>query len=196
MTDLLVRTLCFAKKHTSPELPSEEFESNVKRICDILAYVIGASTTARKQGLLALEEYGNSIVAENNPEKAFFKEGIEYIVDGTDPEFVREILGANIIVNGVSSFTSYLKYLCLEGILSVQAGENPRIIEKKLLACLTENVQERAREAMEKEKEKVEEEYFTIRSKKSERTEKKETEDTNGLFSMEELLHLFDEEDK
>ncbi|MHC1750489.1 MAG: motility protein A [Cellulosilyticaceae bacterium] len=159
---------------------------------------------ARKEGLLALEEIAQKM------EDPFLKKGILLIVDGTDPELVRNILEteiafienrhrenqgfwaavgeqgpawgmigtligliamldqlddpstlgpkmavalvttfygsviANLIANPVanklkvkSSDEILLKQVMIEGLLSIQAGENPRVIEEKLKAFLS-----------------------------------------------------------
>lgn len=175
----------FATKQTSPD--------------DIIEEIINLANIARKEGLLSLEEYGEKIDDE------FLQKGIMLIVDGTDPELVRNILetelvfieerhsegqgmfetmaafapaygmlgtliglinmlrdlkdpnsiGPNMAVALVTTFYGSLlanliftplanklsvrskkeilvKELMVEGLLSVQAGENPRIIEEKL----------------------------------------------------------------
>lgn len=176
--------------------------------------IIGLSNVARKEGLLALEEAANSIDDE------FLKKGVLLIVDGTDPELVRNILetelnciedrhsgvtgfwdslgamgpawgmigtliglinmlqqlsdvstiGPNMSVALVTTFYGsmlanwicipistklksknsseiMIKELMVEGLLSIQAGENPRVIEEKLKSFLSPA----RREAMEKE---------------------------------------------
>ena len=170
---------------------------------EVIKKVIELSNVARKEGLLALEEATESIDDE------FLKKGILLIVDGTDPELVRNILetelafiqgrhksvqdfwdkigelapawgmigtliglinmlktlsdpstiGPNmavallttlygsILANLVaipfanklkirSSDEVLLKEVMIEGLLSIQAGENPRVIEEKLKAFL------------------------------------------------------------
>ena len=166
--------------------------------------IIGLSNVARKEGLLALEE------AANNIDDAFLKKGVLLIVDGTDPELVRNILetelnciedrhsritgfwdslgamgpawgmigtliglinmlqqlsdvstiGPNMSVALVTTFYGavlanwicipiatklktknsdeiMIKELMVEGLLSIQAGENPRVIEEKLKSFLS-----------------------------------------------------------
>lgn len=162
---------------------------------------------ARKEGLLALEEMASSL--EDN----FLKKGILLIVDGTDPELVRNILEteltfiesrhkenqkfweklaevspawgmigtligliamldsltdptvigpkmavalittlygtvlANFIATPIanklkvkSNEEILVKEVMIEGLLSIQAGENPRVIEEKLKAFLSPEV--------------------------------------------------------
>ncbi len=165
--------------------------------------IINLSNVARKEGLLALEE------AANNIEDDFLKKGIMLIVDGTDPELVRNIMdtelssiderhnekimfwanwgsmgpawgmigtlvglvnmlynmedmsmiGPNMAVALLTTLYGSLlsNWLCIpisfklkshneeeirmkgiivEGLLSIQAGENPRVIEEKLKSFL------------------------------------------------------------
>lgn len=170
---------------------------------DIISRIIDLANVARKEGLLALEE------AAYGADDPFLQKGILLIVDGTDPELVRNILetelnfveerhqegqgifetmaslapafgmigtliglinmlkhlddpstlGPSMAVALVTTFYGsmmanlfftpmavklkyksareiLLKEIMLEGMLSIQAGENPRIIEEKLKAFL------------------------------------------------------------
>ncbi|MFV0342267.1 MAG: motility protein A [Anaerocolumna sp.] len=170
---------------------------------DTIKNIIALSNTARKEGLLALEETATTI------EDEFLKKGILLIVDGTDPELVRSILetelgciearhnenigfwdklaamgpawgmigtliglinmlkdlsdpstiGPNMavallttfygsllanwvcipVVNKLKAINSseiMMKEVVVEGLLSIQAGENPRVIEEKLKSFL------------------------------------------------------------
>lgn len=166
--------------------------------------ITNLSNVARKEGLLALEE------AANNIDDEFLKKGLLLIVDGTDPELVRNILetelsciearhnktigfweslasmgpawgmigtliglinmlkklddvssvGPNMAVALITTFYGALianwiaipvvqklkanstqeimvKEVIVEGLLSIQAGENPRVIEEKLKSFLS-----------------------------------------------------------
>lgn len=169
----------------------------------VIRNIIDLSNTARKEGLLALEEAANGI------EDEFLKKGIMLVVDGTDPELVRGIMEtdlgcieqrhkksiavwekwgelgpawgmigtliglvdmlyhmddpstlgpamavalittlygsllANWICTPVSNklkadnaVEMQQKEVMIEGLLSIQAGENPRVIEEKLKSFL------------------------------------------------------------
>ncbi len=173
----------------------------------IIKEIIELANIARKDGLLALEEYGSE------SEDEFMKKGIMLIVDGTDPELARNILETELIfleerhsegvgiidmigaiapgfgmigtliglINllkdlddpssigpnmSVALLTTFygsfiasgicqpisqklnlrsaeeilLKELMLEGLLSIQAGENPRTIEDKLKTFVSPKV--------------------------------------------------------
>ncbi len=161
--------------------------------------IIDLSNIARKEGLLALEE------AASDLEDDFMKKGVLLIVDGTDPELVRDILETELkcvegrhndtigfwtnmaamgpawgmigtligLINMLKTLDDFatigpnmsvalittlygsilanwlctpvanklkardasetmLKEIMIEGLLSIQAGENPRVIEEKL----------------------------------------------------------------
>ena len=169
----------------------------------VIGDIVNLSNVARKEGLLALEEMANNL------EDEFLKKGIMLIVDGTDPELVRNIMetelssldarhnekigfwanlagmgpawgmigtlmglvgmlynmddlssiGPNMAVAIITTFygsllanwictpvslkmTMYndkeitVKEIMVEGLLSIQAGENPRVIEEKLKSFL------------------------------------------------------------
>lgn len=177
---------------------------------EVIHKIIELANIARKEGLLALEEAADEIGDD------FLKKGVLLIVDGTDPELVRNILETELIfiegrhkesqgifetmgvlapafgmigtligliamlqqlddpstlgpAMGVALITTFygsllanfifiptagklktrsseeilLKEVMIEGLLSIQAGENPRIIEEKLKAFLSPSMRER-----------------------------------------------------
>lgn len=57
----------------------------------VISKIIELSNTARKEGLLALEEVAQGLDDE------FMKKGILLIVDGTEPELVRGILETELV---------------------------------------------------------------------------------------------------
>jgi chemotaxis protein MotA len=168
-----------------------------------LELLVGFAERARREGLLALDEE----VAQLDDE--FTRKGLQLVVDGTDPELVREILeneidgmmarhhasvspfekaggfaptmgiigtvmglvhvlenldapatlgpaisgafiatlygvgSANVIflptankLKAISSEEVELRSMTLEGILSIQAGDNPRVVADKLLSFI------------------------------------------------------------
>lgn len=170
---------------------------------EMIDKIINLSNIARKEGLLALEEAAAGI------DDDFMKKGVLLIVDGTDPELVRDILetelscigdrhkdvvgfwenmasmgpawgmigtlvglinmlkdlndiasvGPNMSVALITTLYGSLlanwictpvankmkakdaaemmvKEVMIEGLLSIQAGENPRVIEEKLKSFL------------------------------------------------------------
>lgn len=170
---------------------------------DVIARLVRFAEKARREGLLALEDEADQLA------DPFLKKGLQLVVDGSDPELVRDILqteisfledrhkvGASLFETlgtlapafgmigtiigliqmlrslddpstiGVGMATALLttfygalsanlvfipiatklkgrshdelltKQVMLEGILSIQAGDNPRIVEEKLRVFL------------------------------------------------------------
>lgn len=186
----------------SKAIKNPEFDVN-----QIITKVIDLANVARREGLLALDEAVSDIKDD------FLKKGVMLIVDGTDPELVKNILEteldnvlsrhakgknyfdvmgslapafgmvgtlvglvamlqnlsdpgaigpamavallttfygslfANLIfipigtkLGGKSAEEELVRNVMIEGLLSIQAGENPRIIEEKLKAFLPPKV--------------------------------------------------------
>ena len=170
----------------------------------IIQTLVGFAETARREGILSLEQQAQSL------EDEFLKTGISLAVDGTEPEYIKDIMtteldyiserhrvGAGIfdamglyapafgmigtligLINMLASMedpstigpsmavalitTLYgaamanlvflpiagklkhrsasemlLKQLCIEGIMAIQSGDNPRIVEGKLKAFIS-----------------------------------------------------------
>ncbi len=187
----------------SGRILSKAFTSREPQPLGIIANLVSFAEKARREGLLALEDDANQL------DDKFLKKGIQLVVDGTDPELVRDILqteiafledrhragwgvfetlGANAPAFGmigtiigliqmlqtlddpskigggmatalVTTFYGaltanlvfipianklknrskgevLLKEVMVEGILSIQAGDNPRIVEEKLKVFL------------------------------------------------------------
>lgn len=208
--------------------PLDRFINSIKTVKYIFSYqgmdpkeiideIIKLANTARKEGLLALEESSKEI------DDKFLKKGVLLIVDGTDPELVRNILETELsflderhknarsfwetvaslgpawgmigtlvgLINMLKKlddpstigpsmsvalittlYGSFLanflatpiatklklrnaeeilvKDVMIEGLLSIQAGENPRIIEEKLKAFLSPQMREEDEKTEEK----------------------------------------------
>lgn len=199
-----------------PDLLKVAFKNDNVESERVIEELVSFAEKARREGLLALEDDAAEM------EDEFLKKGIQLVVDGTDPELVRNILEtkltfleerhhegqgilrkmgtlspafgmigtligliqmlaelddptelgegmavallttfygaliANLIfipMAGKLESTSHdeilLKEVMIEGILSIQAGENPRIVEEKLRAFLadSEGEEEEAGEA-------------------------------------------------
>jgi chemotaxis protein MotA len=186
-----------------PKLYMKAIMSPQPDLGDRVKELVGFAEKARKDGLLALEEEIEAI------EDPFMRKGMQLIVDGTDPDLLREILDAEIdamaarhklgssifekagglaptigvlgtvvslihvlgnlsapstlgpaisgafiaTLYGVGSANVVYLPVCytlqmlsqkevdersmvLEGILSIQAGDNPRMVQQKLLSYL------------------------------------------------------------
>lgn len=182
---------------------SKAIQQPANDIGAMITQIVQLSNTARKEGLLALEEQARAM------EDQFMQKGLLLIVDGTEPELVKSVLEAEIdatsarhlkriqvwedwagqgpawgmigtligLVNmlqnmddpsaigpamAVALLTTFygsvianwicfptstklkqrnddeytLKSITIEGLLSIQAGENPRVTEEKLKSFL------------------------------------------------------------
>ncbi|HHW14561.1 MAG TPA: motility protein A, partial [Firmicutes bacterium] len=194
-----------------PRILRKVFVVKKQDAAQVIAMMVGFAQKARREGLLALEDEVQQLDDE------FLKKGIQLVVDGTDPQLVRNILeveltfleerhaagasiltfwaatapgfgmigtligliqmlgnlndpgslgpsmavalvttfygsiAANWICNPMaqklkarSSEEILLKEVMIEGILSIQAGENPRIVEEKLKAFLAPGERQRS----------------------------------------------------
>jgi chemotaxis protein MotA len=187
----------------SLSLVSMRYKGNAVDEVGAIRAIVGMAEKARREGLLALEQETEDI------EDPFVKKGIALVVDGTDPELVKDILesdldamdarhtqGVNIfqtaggfaptlgIIGTVASLVHVLhnlddpatlgpaisgafiatfygvasanllylplamklkkinhaevhaRTMIIEGIISIQAGDNPRVVEEKLKTFL------------------------------------------------------------
>ena len=94
----------------------------------VLERTIVLSHKARTEGLLALEEMLDLEKADN---RDIFEYGLRFVIDGTDSIFINDIL-SNIIKQEKDENMRLIKTIQLEAILSIQAGDNPRITACKL----------------------------------------------------------------
>ena len=134
-------------------------EKNLAEAIHVVKNVLASSTVARREGLLALEEYGNQLAVSNTEADKFLKLAIFLIVDGTDPEFVRRILENKIVVRGMDTLEGFLYYIMMEGALSIQAGVNPRIIEETMYSYFPEEAVDKISRAVKEEQKEFTEEY-------------------------------------
>jgi chemotaxis protein MotA len=198
----------------APTLYKKAFSGETYDLKVVVEQMIGFAERARREGLLALEDEIPEI------DDAFTRKGLQLVVDGTDPELVREILENEIdgmaarhalgaqpfekaggfaptigiigtvmglvhvlqnlsspdtlgpAISGAFIATLYgvasanivflplanklkllsheeqdLRALALEGILAVQAGDNPRVVADKLLAFVPPAEREADQEA-------------------------------------------------
>jgi flagellar motor component MotA len=100
----------------------------IKEYTIISLKIIALSFLARSQGLLALEE---ELDQKKINKRDILQLGMRFVVDGTDAEIIKGILD-NIISQERDEYAKRLKEIMKEGILSIQAGDNPRILVLKL----------------------------------------------------------------
>lgn len=84
---------------------------------------------ARREGILKLEE---TILEKEYESPPLIQIGALLIIDGTDPEHVRNILENYIISSDLTNKEFLENILIYNAILAIQQGENPRCIEERL----------------------------------------------------------------
>jgi len=111
----------------------------VKHCEEIIRY----SFVARKEGLLALDEIADE--KEKDLDGAFDTELIRMVVDGCDPEVIKRIILLKYFSTEQNVCQKIKNIMSIYGILSVQAGENPRLILQMLTNMIPDDVQEIAK---------------------------------------------------
>ena len=113
----------------------EEFAQEYKAIVERALFM---NDKARREGLLALEEL---IDEEKLLQRDVFELGIRLVTDGTDASFVGRIL-SNIINLEQDADIKTLKTIQKEAALSIQAGDNPRIMALLLNSYVNIGIEE------------------------------------------------------
>jgi flagellar motor component MotA len=107
------------------DMTRDEFIAEYNKVS---ARAFQLSEKARREGLLALEE---EVDSDKYNQRDILEYGIRFVIDGADNETIRGIL-SNIIKQEEDKYTRRLMELKMEAILSIQAGDNPRIILSRL----------------------------------------------------------------
>lgn len=103
----------------------------IEKCIPFIRQIIDFAETARCEGVLALEY--KAAQPEVDP---LLTIGVNLIVDGTDPQLISSILNTILETEQYEGY-ELLKYKIIsEGLYSIQAGENPRIIKIKLFSFL------------------------------------------------------------
>jgi hypothetical protein len=111
---------------------NKKFSKEERETCiPIIKQIMDLALLTRNEGVLALE-----VMAQKPETEPLISVAIRLLVDGTDPVQVRLIL-EKIIESEQYEGSEYLKALIIiEGLLGIQAGEHPNLIQRKLSAFL------------------------------------------------------------
>jgi len=129
-----LRKIHLEMKERDCVIESNEKKCNENMILTTMKRVMELNSIARREGLLALEEAVEDIPLESVEEE--LKQLIILIVDGTDPDVISGIGMARYYVGLYTDYEALRYFIYLEGALSIQAGDNPRVVEEKLKAML------------------------------------------------------------
>ena len=100
------------------------YDEFIEAYFNLFGLALSVSEKARREGLLALEETLDSGRASN---REIFEYGMQFVVDGTDAAIIDKIL-SRIISHEKDTYKALLKAIEKEAVLSIQAGDNPRIL--------------------------------------------------------------------
>lgn len=100
------------------------------KVIDAAKNLMKLADLARKEGLLALEDIAQTIPSN------FLKQLILLVVDGNFPEIIAEI-GTNIYwTKAPDNADAMIDYMYLRGMLGIQNGDNPRVLEGVLMSLM------------------------------------------------------------
>lgn len=113
------------------------------QVIDVAKTIMKLADLARKEGLLALEDMIDTITSD------YLKQLIILVVDGTFPEIIIEIATNIYWTNASDGVNSMVDYIYLRGILSIQNGENLRVLDKLLMSLMPPKLCQEYRAQME-----------------------------------------------
>jgi len=153
----------------------------MKKVVNTVKNVLKFHTVARKEGLLSLEEECEALDEET--EEKYFAELLMLVVDGTDQELVIEYALSRYFGANLTGYEGIIYLIYFKGVLMIQAGNSPVIVEQILTAMLPENVRKLYMDKKRKEAENVkkseqndlQDKIDSICSNKSEADEKEHT---------------------
>lgn len=105
-------------------------------VVTLVELVVQASEKARFEGLLAIED---DIHDYAHP---FFKLGMQLVVDGTDPEIIESVLRARLFSACKKGKDLLEQIIIIDAVLSIQSGDNPRIIMAKCFSYFGDDADE------------------------------------------------------
>ena len=117
-------------------------EENIKQIRDTIDTILTTGVIAHEEGLLGLDEF----TTKNDYE--LLNIGINLVVDGTDPDLTRKILENKYYANGNTSVDALCDLMIIEGILHIQEGINPIVIEKIIRSMICDRIDSKLEESL------------------------------------------------
>ena len=127
------------RRYCNEMYSDRENSEKISKVIEAYDRAISFSDTARKEGLLALEEASEGLDL-NDVTQEFLLQSIMLVVDGTDPELVAEIGMNRIVANGLSSFEGLVALMYYKAALMIQSGVNPRVMEEYLKSLMPDFV--------------------------------------------------------
>ena len=112
----------------------EAYKAGMEDLSKAIAKVMEFGEIAWKKGLIELEE--ETWRLDMGTSERYLKTMTMLVVDGTDSDQIEEISMLRYFAEGLTGFEALRYLIYLVGILTIQRGENPHIIEEKLHAMM------------------------------------------------------------
>ena len=103
-------------------------------LLDTANKLIELSDIARKEGLLALEEAAGKLAHTEADDT--LRMLLMLVVDGTDPDLVEEMALIRYFALASSGYESLQCLMQITGVIDIQAGTNPRVLQQKIWLML------------------------------------------------------------
>jgi len=100
----------------------------------LIAEIIALSNVSRRRGLLALDEVVNKLSCDS------LKAGIQMVVDGIDPDMIEDTLLKMVYTENYEGAELFKRLIIIEGVRSIQFGENSFIIKIRLFSMFGEKM--------------------------------------------------------
>lgn len=124
-----------AIRHEQSQTESTQCDNNLLSVMNLL---MDLSNVSRREGLLALEDAINNFAHVHGAK--YFTAMILQVVDGMEPETVEDINLTRYFSGNLKADEGLVFLMYLKGVLSIQSGESPRILEQRLKAMVSQNV--------------------------------------------------------
>lgn len=147
MYDIYFQELRIWNKNIKKIDNENEKKQGYELLCETIEKMLELANVAREEGLLALTGPGVNLEELHN--KEFLNSMITLITDGIDPDLFVEISTTKYFSTNLEDFDALQYIIMLTGCLAIQAGENPRLIEEKLLSLVPMEVEEEYRRKQE-----------------------------------------------
>lgn len=119
----MIYDYAIAQKAHCSEKEKKELKPLIRRIFDY-------AVISRREGLLAVED------SLKNEKSGLLCQGLELVIDGTDPEIVSNILKNNIYMSDKKGSTLLEKIIIHSGVCGIQKGYSPLILLQILAAFI------------------------------------------------------------
>lgn len=107
-------------------------QTQKNEVYDLIGSLVNMSLKVRREGLLSLEDD----MSEGNIPYFLMRKGLEFVTAGYDPDYIKEILNNFVESSLMTEFDNLICKIIVNGMLSIQRGDNPRTTYELLISFL------------------------------------------------------------